>query len=50
MTDNNFDCNVDLTLSVLQILYITMHIIELQDIINARLLVVNYCCNAKLIT
>lgn len=36
MTDNNFACYVYLALSVLQILYMTMHVIEWQDIINAR--------------
>lgn len=40
MTDDNFDCDVDLALSVLQILYITMHVIELQDIVS-------HCCNTK---
>lgn len=40
MMDGNFDCKVDLTLSVLQILYKAMHVLELR---------VNHCCNVKLL-
>lgn len=38
----NFDCKVDLTLSVLQILYKGMHLLERQDSIN-------HYCNIKLL-
>lgn len=31
MMDGNFDYKVDLTLSVLQVLYKGMHVLELQD-------------------
>lgn len=38
----NFDCKVDLTLLVLQILYKGMHVLEQQDSIN-------HYCNIKLL-
>lgn len=42
MMDGNFDCKVDLTLSVLQILYKAMHVLVLQGSINCY-------CNIKLL-